>query len=70
MGLALVTGSRLNQHNSDRRLLYPNAIGLDMFAGDGVDVVANLEEPLPCGPFDHVDCYSTLEHVSMPWLAA
>lgn len=69
-GLTLVTGSKLYRTSHDRRKLYENAIGLDMQDGEGVDVVSDLEKPLPVGPFNHVDCYSTLEHVSRPWLAA
>jgi len=68
-GRTLVIGSKVYQTNSDRRLLYKNAIGLDMEDGEGVDIVHNLESPLP-GQYDHIDCCSVLEHSQRPWLVA
>lgn len=67
-GRALVVGSRCYNGKMDRRTLYQEAIGLDMQAGDGVDIVHNLENPLDCGTFDHIDICSVLEHVARPWL--
>ena len=68
-GRTLVIGSKVYSKNTDRRRLYPDAIGLDLFDGDGVDIVHDLETPLiGYGLFDHIDCYSVLEHVQRPWL--
>jgi SAM-dependent methyltransferase len=71
-GRALVVGSKCYEGKQDRRLLYGRAIGVDLFGGEGVDVVHDLENPLPgsLGRFDHVDCVSVLEHVRRPWLLA
>lgn len=71
-GRALVVGSRIYASSPDRRSYYPDAVGLDMLAGDGVDVVHDLEKPLPVGlgQFEHVDLCSVLEHVRRPWLLA
>lgn len=42
-----------------------------MQPGDGVDVVANLEESVKSlGAFSHVECMSVLEHTPRPWLLA
>lgn len=69
-GRALVVGSKQHKGKADRRKLYGTALGLDMEPGDGVDIVHDLEKPLPdtFGLFDHVDCVSVLEHVKRPWL--
>ncbi len=69
---ALVVGSKCYKDKIDRRQLYPHAFGVDLFEGEGVDLVHDLETPLPAtvGPFDHVDCCSVLEHVRRPWLLA
>jgi SAM-dependent methyltransferase len=71
-GRTLVVGSKVYGNKLDRRRLYADAIGLDLFEGEGVDVVHDLEQPLPAalGHFDHVDCVSVLEHVRRPWLLA
>lgn len=73
-GATLVCGSKVHEgtHKTDRRSLYAHAVGVDMLDGDGVDIVHDLEFPLPdwVGEFDHVDCVSTLEHVRRPWLFA
>ncbi len=69
--LTLVVGSRMYGECPDRRQEYRNARGLDMSPGGGVDIVHNLESPLPSrlqGLFDHIDCCSVLEHVRMPWV--
>lgn len=71
-GRALIVGSRLFSHREDRRGRYRDALGVDMSPGDGVDLVLDLEEPLPAelGTFSHVDCLSVLEHSRRPWLLA
>ena len=69
-GRTLVVGSKQYMDKPDRRRLYKNAIGLDLEAGEGVDVIHDLEEPLPdtFGLFEHIDCVSVIEHVKRPWL--
>lgn len=73
-GRTLIVGSRVYGKKEDRRKRYADAVGVDMQAGDGVDVVFDLELPeartalLP--KFDHVECLSVLEHVQRPWLMA
>lgn len=71
-GRTLVVGSKCYGEKLDRRTLYPDALGLDLFEGEGVDFVHDLETPLPRrrGRFAHVDCVSVLEHVQRPWLMA
>lgn len=71
-GITLVVGAKCHKGKADRRLLYPKALGMDMAEGEGVDVVHNLEKPFrkKLGQFDHIDCFSVLEHVKRPWLAA
>lgn len=71
-GRTLVVGSKCYGQKPDRRLLYREAIGIDLFEGEGVDHVHDLEQPLPywMGKFDHVDCASVLEHVRHPWKMA
>lgn len=72
-GRTLVAGSRVYEKKQvDRRDLYVKAVGVDMLPGPGVDVVHNLEAPLPVdlGLFDHIDCVSMLEHCQRPWLVA
>lgn len=70
-GRTLICGSFVTPGKVDRRMRYPDAVGVDMRAGMGVDVVADLEEPQPqLGQFDHVECCSVLEHSRRPWLLA
>lgn len=70
-GRTLVVGSKCYGDKPDRRKLYKDAIGLDLEDGEGVDVVHNLESPLPDEwQFDHVDCFSVMEHCKRPWLMA
>ena len=71
-GRSLVVGSAIYSDKIDRRTLYSDAIGLDMQHGEGVDIIHNLEQPLPehHGQFDHIDCCSVLEHSERPWLVA
>lgn len=54
------------------RLRFKRAIGVDMEAGEGVDVVHDMERPLPreLGFFEHVMCASVLEHCRRPWKVA
>ena len=72
-GRTLIVGSKLYPSKmDDRRKRYEEAVGVDMAEGDGVDLVLNLEEPLPddVGKFWHIDCLSVLEHSRRPWLLA
>lgn len=75
-GRTLIVGSRVYATREDRRKLYADAVGVDMLDGPGVDIVANLEEPIGAFPaggpqgFDHVECISVLEHSRRPWLLA
>lgn len=71
-GRTLIVGSHVYKGREDRRLLYPDVVGLDMVAGLGVDWAIDLEEPLPAGIglFNHVECRSVLEHSRRPWLLA
>lgn len=67
-GRTLIVGSKVYPGRQDRRKLYPEAIGVDMQGGEGVDVVGNLEDGLYLGAFSHIDCVSVLEHSRRPWL--
>jgi hypothetical protein len=72
-GKTLIVGSRLyGDGKPDRRLRYKDCVGIDMQEGDGVDLVHNLELPLPeyNASFAHVECMSVLEHCRRPWLMA
>lgn len=70
-GRALVVGSKVYGSKVDRRTLYADAVGIDQLAGDGVDVVHDLEHPINTDHrFDHIDCCSVLEHCRRPWLMA
>lgn len=71
-GRTLIAGSRVYGGKEDRRALYADAVGVDMLAGAGVDVVHDLELPPPpgLGAFVHVECLSVLEHARRPWLVA
>lgn len=66
---ALVVGSKCYDEKVDRRMLYDSALGVDMSPGPGVDLVHDLEQPLPpeAGMFRHLDCVSVLEHVRNPF---
>lgn len=52
--------------------MFDDALGVDMQHGDGVDIVHDMERPLPkdLGQFDHVVCVSVLEHCRQPWKVA
>lgn len=69
-GRTLIAGSYVTNGKIDRRQLYPVALGVDMRAGPGVDVVHDLEVPFGVGHFAHVECLSMLEHARRPWLVA
>jgi len=70
-GRTLIVGSRVYGNKEDRRKRYPDAIGVDMQAGDGVDVVADLEDDINYqGQFAHIECMSVLEHCRRPWRMA
>lgn len=72
-GRTLIVGSRIYQNKPDRRKLYPDAVGVDMSEGPGVDVVMDLEFHADCmslGHFEHIECMSVLEHVKRPWVMA
>jgi hypothetical protein len=69
-GNTLIVGSRVYGEKPDRRKLYQSAIGVDMQPGVGVDLVCDMEDTAPFGPFDHVECMSVLEHSRRPWLMA
>lgn len=71
-GRTLIVGSYLTDENKkDRRQAFVDAVGVDMRAGPGVDVVANLEEDARAlGKFHHIECWSVLEHSRRPWRLA
>lgn len=71
-GRTLIVGSKVFPGREDARLRFDDAFGVDMQDGDGVDMVHDMEEPLPhwVGVFDHVECTSVLEHAQRPWLVA
>lgn len=71
-GRTLIVGSKLYEGREDRRKRYADAVGVDMLPGAGVDVVANLEDPIPpkFGKFAHIECMSVLEHSRRPWRLA
>ncbi len=75
-GRTLIVGSQIYGGKEDRRKAFPNAVGVDMLAGPGVDIVANLEETDKIhdmwtdGAFAHVECRSVLEHSRRPWRLA
>lgn len=68
-GSTLVVGAKCYGSKIDRRQLYDNAVGIDLFEGEGVDFVHDIEKPLYAS-YDHIDCCSMLEHCRQPWLAA
>jgi SAM-dependent methyltransferase len=70
-GRTLIVGSRVYGAKEDRRKRYKDALGVDMQAGEGVDLVHNMEdECLRLGLFAHIECMSVLEHCRAPWLMA
>lgn len=69
-GRTLIVGSAVYGGKPDRRLLYPDCLGIDMQTGYGVDMVHDMEEGRLPELFDHVECLSVLEHSRRPWLMA
>jgi SAM-dependent methyltransferase len=73
-GRILEVGSKQYGSTEDFRTMYGgDYVGLDMEAGDGVDVVHDLTQglgPLEPHSFDLVICCSVLEHVRKPWVMA
>jgi hypothetical protein len=69
-GRTLIVGSRVYGNKEDRRKRYPQAVGVDMQEGEGVDIVADLESDFLEGQFAHIECMSVLEHSRRPWLMA
>lgn len=70
-GRTLIVGSQIYAGKEDRRKRYPDAVGVDMLEGPGVDVVVDLEGPIPDDwAFSHIECMSVLEHSRRPWLLA
>lgn len=71
-GRTLIAGSHVYAEKEDRRKRYPDVVGVDMIAGPGVDIVADLENlpPEELGQFHHIECMSILEHSRRPWLLA
>lgn len=73
-GRVLIAGSKINPGRPLMRDRYSGRAltGVDMQEGEGVDLVANLEDPQPklARKFGHVDCCSVLEHSKYPWLMA
>lgn len=75
-GDVLVVGSKIYPGRPDWREVHPHGFGIDMEAGDGVDQVKDLCDPMlwmtwPLNmTFGHVDCLSVMEHSQRPWLMA
>jgi hypothetical protein len=72
-GKTLIVGSHIYPGREDRRKLYKKAVGVDLQAGPGVDIVHDMEIPPHWGfgsAFDHIECVSVLEHAKRPWLVA
>lgn len=71
-GRVLIVGSHVYPGKTDRHSKHKDALGVDMIAGEGVDVVLNLEDELPAdlGTFAHIECMSVLEHTPRPWVMA
>lgn len=69
-GLVIEIGSKQHGNGQNFRSLYPNYLGLDREAGEGVDEVCDLEVGAPDKQAELVICCSVLEHVERPWIAA
>lgn len=65
-----MVGSRIYGGKRTRHHLFPHLLGVDLTAGEGVDMVLDMEEPVEIGEFFHVECTSVLEHSRRPWLLA
>jgi len=70
-GRTLIVGSFIAGGKEDRRKAFPDAWGVDMRPGPGVDEVFDLENyPHHMGKFAHIECLSVLEHSRRPWMLA
>ena len=76
-GPVLEVGSKNHGTAAQFRSLYPNVpyLGVDMQAGENVDLVLDLTIPppndlLPPESFSLIICSAVLEHVDRPWLMA
>lgn len=76
-GRTLIVGSKVYKFRKDRRKVYPNSVGVDIEPGEGVDFVADLSDQGDMnkvlgkyGLFNHIECWSVLEHAKRPWLLA
>lgn len=71
-GRVLIAGSKVHPGRDDDRAEFDDVVGVDMEDGEGVDIVRDLETPLPAsaGTFSHIVCGSVLEHSRRPWLLA
>lgn len=71
-GRTLIVGSKLFSGREDRRQRYSNAVGVDLYKGEGVDAIVDCETDalVALGKFAHVECLSVLEHARRPWLIA
>lgn len=71
-GRALIVGSKVHPGRDDARQRFEDAVGIDMEDGPGVDMVLDLEQPIPAyvGTFSHIMCCSVLEHSRRPWRLA
>lgn len=49
---------------------FPDHVGMDMQAGEGVDIVHNLESGAYPEMYDSILCLSVLEHTRKPWVVA
>lgn len=76
-GRTLIVGSKVYKYRKDRRLGYKDVVGADIEPGEGVDIVCDLcsigkgvSKILALGTFDHIECWSVLEHARDPWVMA
>jgi hypothetical protein len=73
-GLLLEIGSRARSGFVRRELFpYMRYLGIDILAGENVDIVCDAHEMashIPHGSIDAVFCTSTFEHILMPWKVA
>lgn len=74
-GPVMEVGSREYNDGVNFRGFYPDQpyVGIDMLAGPGVDIVADISKPDGAdlgGPYALVICCAVLEHVERPWVFA
>lgn len=72
-GRTLIVGSKVYKFRKDRRKEYLDCVGIDMEPGEGVDIVCDLtdpDRPSNIGTFNHIECWSALEHCKQPWVMA